>query len=531
MENLERILGSNTLAVPAVAVASGIFISSESPNATLCGFVLIILALLLYIAHIHYIKDAVTAWRLRMFHYLWLAIAFVGVGMFLADMNRYEHIDTVDDIRKDVSICGEVQDVREMTSGDVLTVKVRDIIGRNGVHHSFKNLNLIVKCGNADSGAITGDVVVFKATVEDIKDNPNSFFPGYKDIMASKGVFHVCHLDNGKINVIDHHKSALALSREIRNRLECFIENTSLSKKTQNFIITVLLGDRAYLDADTRAVFADAGVAHVLALSGMHMGIIGGILLFLLYPVNFAGRYKFRILLAAILLWGYAFITGMAPSTVRACVMVSFASLALVLERKRYVFNSLFAATLIILIVSPSTLYDAGFQLSFTCVASMAAFASHLNPLDRKHSPYSYKVVSLLVATLAATCGSWVVSAFYFKTFPLAFIPSNLLLLPILPFYVAMALCHLILIGMGIELSFLKKLLDTGFELTEFFLRWIGNGNNIEAHVTIWIAALWFAGLLSFAFYLNIVRWRPFLYVGTILTCITLVSLPFQSGT
>ena len=54
--------------------------------------------------------------------------------------------------------------------------------------------------------------------------------------------------------MIDHHKSAMALSREIRNRLECFIENTSLAKKTQNFIITVLLGDRAYLDSDTRAI-------------------------------------------------------------------------------------------------------------------------------------------------------------------------------------------------------------------------------------------------------------------------------------
>ncbi len=85
--------------------------------------------------------------------------------------------------------------------------------------------------------------------------------------------------------------------------------------------------------------------------------------------------------------------------------------------------------------------------------------------------------------------------------------------------------------GIGIEFSFLKKLLDTGFELTEHFLRWIGNGNNIETHVTIWIVAFWFGGLLSFAFYLNIVRWRPLLYVGVILTCITLVSLPFQSGT
>ena len=234
MGNLERVLGSNTLAVPAIAVASGIFFSTESPNASLCGFILIIFALLFYIFHICYIKDAVTSWRLRMFHYLWLAIAYVGGGMLLADMNRYEHIDTGADIRKDVSICGEVKDVRETTSGDVLTVQVRDIIGGKGIHQNFNNLKLLVKCGNADSRAISGDIVVFKANIEDIKDNPNSFFAGYKDIMASKGVFYICSLDNGKINVIDHHKSAMALSREIRNRLECFIENTSLAKKTQN---------------------------------------------------------------------------------------------------------------------------------------------------------------------------------------------------------------------------------------------------------------------------------------------------------
>ncbi len=528
MEDLERTLRNNTLAVPAVSVASGILLSPVLGNGILWGFIFITVAVCFYLLLIHNSKDPLLAFRLRLLHYVWLSLAFIGVGVMFAYMDASYRISIFDN-HEAKAITGKVCDISESTSGDNLTVDVEKIEWESGLKEYTHDLSIIVRCKNSDCGSEIGDRIEFSGVIEEIRDNPNSFYSGYKDMMASKGIYYTCRIQDGQIRVIGHSDSFISISRKIRNILEKQIENTHLSKATQNFLITVLLGDRAYLDSDTRKVFADAGVAHILALSGMHMGIIGGVLIFILYPFNFAGRFKTRFIIAAILLWGYAFITGMSPSTVRACVMVSFASIAIVLERKRYAFNALFAASLIILLVSPSTIYDVGFQLSFMCVASLAAFASHMNPFEQRYTPWLYKITSLLSATIVATFGSWIITAYYFKSFPLAFIPANILLLPFLPFYILLAILALSLSMIGIHLQVLNSILDYGFDITKDFLSWIGNGNVCDIDVTTEMVIIWISGMILLALFLNVKRWKPMLYAGIVLLCVSLIMIPIHS--
>lgn len=527
MEDLERTLNSNTLAVPAISVASGIVISSFIGNGFIVGFILLLIAVAIYIAILYSGKDPIKAYRFRLFHYSWLALAFIGTGIIFAEIHKPDTLSV--DNKKAESIFGTVKDISEKASGDLLTLDVHKICWSKAHTDDFSNLTINVKCIGSDAGCSVGDNIVFPATIRSIEDNPNSFSSGYKRIMNSKGIFYTCNVYDGNIKVEDHNSSIMSLSRKIRNNLEVYIENTHLSKDTQNFLITVLLGDRNYLDSSTRDIFADAGVAHVLALSGMHMAIIGGIFLFLLFPFNFVGRYKIRFLLAAAMLWVYAFITGMAPSTVRACIMVSFATIAIILERKRYVFNSLFAATLIILLFSPLTLFDIGFQLSFVCVASLAAFASHVNPFDHKTNPKSYRIAAIFAATMVATLGSWIITAYYFKSFPLAFIPANILILPILPFYIALALIHLLLAHCGVDLYFMSWILDSTFEGLKIFLKWIGSGNVIHPDISYETLILWITGLTLAGLFLNVKRWKPLMVLGITLMIISVLIIPLQA--
>ncbi len=527
MENLERALNTNTLAVPAISLSAGIYGSTFTGNGIVCGFVLILVAIAIYIAILYCCKDPIKAYKFRLFHYLWLSLAFIGTGIIFAEIHKPD-ILSGNNLRAEY-VYGTVTDIIEKASGDVITLDVHKIKWQSGDVEEFRNLRISVKCVGTDAACSVGDNIKFPTTITTIRDNPNSFSSGYKRVMNSKGFYYTCNVYGRNIHIEKHVLSLMSVSRKIRDNLEICIENTRLSKETQNFLITVLLGDRSYLDPSTRETFADAGVAHVLALSGMHMGIIGGVFLFILFPFNFAGRYKTRYILAAIMLWIYAFITGMAPSTIRACIMVSFAAIAIVLERKRYVFNSLFAATFIILLFSPFTLFDIGFQLSFICVASLAAFASHVNPFGPKNNPILYRIASLFSATLVATFGSWVVTTYYFKSFPLAFIPANIILLPILPLYISLAIINFLLVQCGIDMSSLNWILDSTFEKLKTFLEWIGNGNAIHLEISYGTLILWITGLVLIGLFFNLRRWRPLLFTGIALIIISISIIPLQA--
>ena len=527
MEDLERTLNSNTLAIPAISLATGIFLSSFIKNGVAWGFVLLLMAIVIYIVIIHYCRDPLKAYRFRLSHYIWLALAFIGTGIIFSNIHKPDILSSNNS--KAESIIGTVRDISEKASGDMLTLDVHRICWSSGETEFFRNLRINVKCVGSDAGCSVGDNIKFPATIKTIQDNPNSFFTGYKSFMHSKGIFYTCNVYDRSICVESHDSSLISVSRKICNNIEIYIENTHLSKETQNFLITVLLGDRNYLDSTTHEIFADAGVAHVLALSGMHMGIIGGMLLFILFPFNFAGKYKTRLMLAAGMLWIYAFITGMAPSTVRACIMVSFAAIAMVLERKKYVFNSLFAASLIILLLTPFALFDIGFQLSFVCAASLAAFASHINPFEHKTNPKLYKIASLFSATIVATFGSWAITAYYFKSFPLAFIPANIILLPLLPFYIVIAMIYLFFAGCGLDIYYLRRFLDLTLETIKIFLEWIGNGNTINAQISYETLILWFTGLVLTGLFLNVKRWKPLMFSGIILMIISISIIPLQA--
>lgn len=528
MEDLERALSVNSLAIPAISLAVGIMLSSSCGMGVKAGIISIIAAMLFYIILLYCSQEPIRAYRLRMLHYVWMSLGFAGIGMICAYVQSSDKLPYGRNCNAD-SIVGEVVYISESTAGDIILLKADKIKWESGDENSFSKLLINVRCDNADSGVTIGDIIEFQGTIERIKDNPNSFISGYSNMMASKGIYYVCRVFDAKLRIVNHKTSFNSVSYTIRNQLERAIENTHLAKQTQNFLITVLLGDRMYLETSVRDIFADAGVAHVLALSGMHMGIIGGIILFILYPFNFADRYRTRLLITAFILWIYAFITGMAPSTMRACVMVSFATIGIVLERKRYVFNALFAASILILLFFPDSLFDIGFQLSFVCVASLAAFSKHINCIDQRKHPWLYKVVSLLSATIVATVGSWILTAYYFKSFPLAFLPANAVVLPILPLYIILSLIYLLSSAMGLEFKVLEFLIDRIFEHIKCFLEWIGSGNVMEVNITYETLMIWMVGMVLVGCFLNVTRWRPLLYIGITAFSISLVMISMNA--
>lgn len=445
-----------TLLLPLCSFALGIVYSRYLGNMFVaCGMVAA--GFLIYWFLLRNSNNPLDSFKLGKYHFIWIFLVFCGAGAICY------HFDSPVLPDKEVvgQVChvrGRIAAVRTASSGDVAEINVETLDDSTGSSVPFRNMKLMLYADILD--ADIDDIIEFPAKLLLIRNSPNSFDDSYASTLNNKGFYHQARVAEKDISIVGHSGSFAGWCTRLRDSIEIFIGSTPLSFETKNFLIAILLGDRVFINPESRQLFANAGIAHVLALSGLHIGIIAGLLLFLLFPVNFLGLYRYRSLLAVLMLWLYAFITGMSVSTVRACIMATFLLCALFLERRDSGLNALFGATLFILIVDPDALWDIGLQLSFICVASLLVFASALNPIDRHSHSITHKVYGAVMATVIVTAASWVVSSYYFGIFPVSFLPANLLVLPVLPLFLMAAIIYFLFNAVGFELPALRESLD-----------------------------------------------------------------------
>ena len=191
------------------------------------------------------------------------------------------------------------------------------------------------------------------------------------------------------------------------------------------------LGDKSELSRDIKEAYSIAGGSHILALSGLHLGIIYAFLT-LLFP-----RRRWRMVTQGFVLssiWGYVILVGMSPSVVRAAVMISIYVVASLLGRTRMSVNALSLAAIVMLISNPLNLWDVGFQLSFAAVLAIFILFRPIYNMLPDRLPSSLCVVkilwSMVAVSVAAQVGTAPLVAFYFGRFSCYFLLTNFLVIP-----------------------------------------------------------------------------------------------------
>lgn len=206
----------------------------------------------------------------------------------------------------------------------------------------------------------------------------------------------------------------------------------------------MLLGDRSSIAATDYLAFRDAGLAHILALSGLHISyFVGGIAL--LIPRRYR---KLRFFITALFLLLYCTITGYPVSLQRASILWLCTFSANWSGRRRDLLSSLGFAALCILFVQPRALYDVGFQLSFGAVVGMALL---LKPLTLLLSRLPAALAEAIATTLSATLGTIPIAAYHFGSLQVLSLFSNLLLLPFVPFLLIPALFAVLLYPLSLS--------------------------------------------------------------------------------
>lgn len=222
-----------------------------------------------------------------------------------------------------------------------------------------------------------------------------------------------------------------------------------LDEEVQAVIAALTIGDKSDLSADLKNVYSAAGASHVLALSGLHVGILSGFLFLVFYPLTYWKRYGriVRMLLVVILLWGFAFISGLSSSVMRAVVMFSLYAFASCCSEERFSgVHSLVLAAFLMLLYNPFFLFDLSFQLSFAAVFSILAFYPLCTQKVMIQNRLLRYVFNLLCLSVSAQLGTLPFVLLYFGTFPTYFLLSNLIVSPL-------AACILILALLALGLS------------------------------------------------------------------------------
>ena len=464
--------------LPFAGVVTGILAGMAGAPMWL-SIILIVLSLSIHILISLRSKNPMVGVTLNKYHHIWIYLLFAAVGVFSYTLRQPYFPDKAE---RYVAAVGIVRDISQTTSGDKAMVEVSQLVDSVGMQYKTPNFSIILH--SEALKAQIDDNIVFPVRLSKIHDPENFFGEGYAQRMNSKGYYYETRVEGDPIQIIGHTTTFGGIAAHIRYSIESAIENSSLDKGTQHFFITILMGDRQYLDRGVRSLFADAGVSHILALSGMHVAIISGILLWLLFPMNFFGYYRQRILIATIILYIYAFITGWQPSTVRATIMMTSMMICLFLERKKSAWNSLLFATTIILTFSPLAIQDVGLHLSFSCVASLIFFVTPLNPIDHHFHPWLYKGCSVILTTLAATFGTWCLSAHYFGMVPVTFLAANIVILPVLPGYLVVGIIYFLLQGIGIDPEWMSVMIDMGYRCIVGFVSWITGGGSSAIEYT-----------------------------------------------
>lgn len=314
-------------------------------------------------------------------------------------------------------------------------VKVLELI-RNGKQQSCRGRLLVyITKDSAPVQLHYGDRLLLNASLQPIKNSGNPGAFNYKRYSAFHGLHHTAFLQQENYRVTGTGQGNVFRGFIYRARdgiLAILREHLQEGKDRLGIAEALLIGYTQDLDKDLVQAYSNTGVVHVIAISGMHLGLIYILLLGIFKRIPYLKRAKWiQLLLTLAVLWLFSLLTGASASVLRAAVMFSCIGTGKLLLRQANVYNSLAASAFILLCYDPFYLWDVGFQLSYLAVIGILLFQSPLYHLFYIKNKWVSKVWELMAVSLSAQVFTFPVCLYYFHQFPNFFLLSNLLVVPL----------------------------------------------------------------------------------------------------
>lgn len=282
-----------------------------------------------------------------------------------------------------------------------------------------------------------GEIIIVKSRLSKISNagNPHEF--NYKRYLSLKNIYFSTYIKDKEWEILSFQSfmsDVKLLSLQFKLFLQQKIKNIARTNDALHpeLMLAICTGDKSELEYEIKTSFSNAGAIHVMAVSGLHVGMIW---MFLQYLTFFLKKSKpgkiLQFILIIAILWFYALMTGLSASVVRSVTMFTIASLGGLMNRKAIIFNTLFIAAFIQVIINPKIIYDVGFQFSYTAVLSILLFHPPLNKILRSKNIFFKHVLNLVNVSISAQILTFSLAAYYFHQFPVYFLLTNLLVIPL----------------------------------------------------------------------------------------------------
>ncbi len=283
-----------------------------------------------------------------------------------------------------------------------------------------------------------GDRVVIHKNLQAIKNSGNPGGFNYQRYAAFQGVFHNVYLKD-RDWIVASNEGAFA-----KNYFWQFIFSAkkyvlSVLKKTIHtgkdelgIAQALLIGYTNDLDKDLVQAYSNTGVVHIIAISGMHLGLIYVLLLWVFGKIPLVNRSKLlQLILVLCSLWLFAILTGASPSVLRAAVMFSCIAIGKGMKKQASIYTSLAASAFILLCYNPYYLWAVGFQLSYLAVLGIVIFQRPIYNCFFIKNKWLDKVWQLMAVSTAAQMLTFPVCIYYFHQFPNLFLITNIVAVPL----------------------------------------------------------------------------------------------------
>lgn len=308
-----------------------------------------------------------------------------------------------------------------------------DVYGPDEKSHRFL---LYIAKDEASACIIRGDTILLKTKLQ-APSNENTGDFDYVNYLKRKGISGTAYIA-AKDWQIKGHNSHVSWIQQLQDFRSIVTEKyKSLGFEGDAFAILSALttGMKEDLSDEIREVYSVAGVSHVLALSGLHIGLIYGFMLLFLIPLWKQAPYAKLISICVIIitLWAFAIFTGLSTSVVRSTIMFSIHAIASLKEERPATLHILTLTAFGMLLYNPLWLFDVSFQLSFTAVASILILQPRISDmLPNPRYGIIKKIKDIMTVSIAAQIGTAPLVILYFHRFSTHFLLSNLLVLPII---------------------------------------------------------------------------------------------------
>lgn len=291
-----------------------------------------------------------------------------------------------------------------------------------------------------------GDLLMLHCDVSQVPPPKNPFEFDYQRFLFHQNIDFQAFIRRKNWQCIDRNtgNSLFQTSFQLKHHIQQELEKHLSSDSHIAILKALLLGDKSGIEGDLKTGFMQTGTMHVMAVSGLHVGIVYAFMNGLMM-LTFRKRWKYLgIAISLSALWFFALITGFSPSVNRACFMFSILAIGGQIGRRVSVYNSIACAAFFLLIVEPSSLFNVGFQFSFLAVVGIVSLQKPLRRLIQTKYWFMGKLLDLTAVSVAAQLATLPLALYYFGQFPVLFFLSNLFVIPAITVILYIGLCFVL---------------------------------------------------------------------------------------